>query len=419
MKREDPMEIRAVRESELEEMVKLQCLIFPPDRYESSIPSIEQYWHYIRGDPSYRLEQTRVVIVDGRIVARLRIWDRDMRIGSCSVRMGGIGGVGTHPDHRRAGYASAMMREAIEYMHSAGYGISVLFSRRAQPLYRSLGYECVPMEGVRIVPRRAVDPVKTDWQVEPFDEERDLEEVVRRYDLYNAKQSGSIVRSRAHWDTTTARLRGTLPALVVHQGDTLGGYLSWVVEGNAMHVHEVAYDRLDPSTLVALAHHLLWTCEEKQIKEIRGKIPYLHPLIDQLVEGCDGDLYLTGNSEMMLYAVNLQQFLGKLLPEWQSRLDAAHQEFAAILIGIELNDQHCVLHLDHSGTLHIQNADPVAHRLNLPGEFFWRACIGESSWSQIEPALHARGVRLLPEISTLLSVLFPQQEVVFWAPDYF
>ena len=32
--------------------------------------------------------------------------------------------------------------------------------------------------------------MKTDWQVEPFDEERDLEEVVRRYDLYNAKQSG-------------------------------------------------------------------------------------------------------------------------------------------------------------------------------------------------------------------------------------
>ena len=65
------MEIRAVRESELEEMVKLQCLIFDPDRYE-------RYWRYIRGDSSYRLEQTRVVIIDGRIVARLRIWDRDM-----------------------------------------------------------------------------------------------------------------------------------------------------------------------------------------------------------------------------------------------------------------------------------------------------------------------------------------------------
>ena len=201
-----------------------------------------------------------------------------MRIGSCSVRMGGIGGVGTHPDHRRAGYASAMMKDAIEYMHSAGYAISVLFSARAQPLYRSLGYECVPMEGVRIVPRRTVDPVKTDWQVEPFDEERDLEQVATLYNVYNAKQSGSIVRSRAHWDTTTARLRGTLPALVARHDDTLGGYLSCVVAGSAMRVDEVAYDRADPSALVALTHHLLRFCEEKQIKEIYGKIPTPSPL---------------------------------------------------------------------------------------------------------------------------------------------
>ena len=405
------MEIRAVRESELEEMVKLQCLIFDPDRYE-------RYWHYIRNDPSYHFEQTRVVIVDGRMVATLRIWDRDMRIGSRSVRMGGIGGVGTHPDHRRTGYASAMMKEAIEYMRSAGYDISVLFSSRAQPLYRSLGYESAPMEGVRIVPRRTVDSVKTDWQVEPFDEKRDLEQVVALYDAYNAKRSGAIVRSRAHWDTTIARLRGTLPAVVARHGDTLGGYLSCVVEGSAVHVDEVAYDRSDPSALVALAHHLLRVCEEKQIKEIRGEIPRRHPLIDQLVEG-GGDLYLTGNSAMMLYAVNLQQFLRKLLPEWQSRLDAAHHEFAAISIGIDLNDQHCLLDLDNSGTLQILEADRQAHRLDLPGGFFWRTWIGESSWSQLEPALHARGVRVLPEISKLLSVLFPKQEVVFWAPDYF
>lgn len=98
------MEIRSVREDELEEMIALQCRIFRPDGHK-------RYTQYIRGDSSYRLDQTRVVVVDSRIVATLRVWDRKMRIGSGVVHMGGIGGVGTHPDFRGRGYASALIRD--------------------------------------------------------------------------------------------------------------------------------------------------------------------------------------------------------------------------------------------------------------------------------------------------------------------
>ena len=408
-----PMEIRAIRESELEQMVKLQCLTFDSDRYQ-------RYWHYIRGDSSYRFEQTRVVIVDGQIAATLRIWDRDMRIGSQSVRMGGIGGVGTHPDHRRAGYASEMMKDAIDYMHSAGYEISVLISTIPQSFYRKLGYESMPMEGFRTVVRRSVvAPVETDWQVQPFDERRDLEQVVALYDMFNANQSASIVRSRAHWETMPARLRGTLPNVVARRGDTLGGYLNFEVNANTARVDEIAYHRNHPIILSALSNHLMQVCQQKKIRAIHGNLPHRHPLIDRLVEDCDGDLYLTGDSTMMFFAVNLPQLLRKLLPDWQSRLDAAHRTFDSLSISIKLNDQQRVLHLNDAGTLHILDADPNAYRLELPGEFFWRACLGESSWSQLETIMHARGIHVLPEISRLLTLLFPRQEVVFWTPDQF
>lgn len=413
------MEIRAVRDSELEEMVNVQSLIFGPAPYENNIRSIDEYRSYVEGDSDYHLKHTLVVIVDKKIVGRLRIWDREMRIGSSTVRVGGIGGVGTHPDHRRAGYASWLMKEAIQHMQSDGYEISALFSSNAQPFYRPLGYERVPTQGVRIVPRKPVNTAKTDWKIKTFNKERDLGQVSTLYDLYNSERNGSVLRSRSHWDTTTARLRGTLPALVARRNDALAGYLSCVAEGNVMRVDEVAYDHLDPSILVALTHHFLSVCEDKQIQEIHCEIPHRHPLIDQLVDGCDGDLHITGNSNMMVHIVNLQRFLRKLLPDWQCRLNAAHRKFSTISIGIDLNDQYCVLHLDNSGKLQILDNDPQAHQLELRDSLLWRVCVGESSWSQITPILAVQGVKIPPEISQLFSTLFVQQEVIFWTPDHF
>ena len=137
------VEIRAVREQELEEMIELQCLVFRPRGHE-------RYKAYIRGDSSYELEQTRVVVVDGGIVATLRVWDRTVRVGETAVRMGGIGGVGTHPDHRRRGHASAMLRDAIDWMRGRGYLTSVLFTEVATEFYRRHGWASVPMPGFRI-----------------------------------------------------------------------------------------------------------------------------------------------------------------------------------------------------------------------------------------------------------------------------
>lgn len=406
------MEIRGIREPELEEMINLQCLIFRPDGHE-------RYRQYTQGDSSYRYDQTRVVVVNGRIVATLRVWERGMRIGSCVVRMGGIGGVGTHPDCRGVGYATALMKDTIAYMRTAGYDLGVLFSAIPCEFYRKLGWASVPLAGFRVTRRRAIELDKTGWQVEPFDEDRDLEQVVALYDTYNTQQSSSLVRSRSYWDTAPARLRGVLPSVIARRGDTLGGYLNFQIEGKRANVLEVAADRTDPTILVALTDHLLRVCEEAGAEEICGDIPHQHPLADLLIEGTGGDLLLTGSTSMMLYPVNLPVLLRHILPNLQSRLDASNQKFAPVSICFEVNNQHAVLRLHDSGALQIFDTDAAAIRLTLPGRFFWRALLGESSWNQLEPTLRARGISVPTETSGLLSTLFPQQAVIFWGPDHY
>ena len=406
------MEIRGVRESELTEMIDLQCRVFRPDGHE-------RYRQYVRTDPSYRYDQSRVVVVNGQIVSTLRVWEREMRIGSIAVPMGGIGGVGTHPDHQGAGYATALMKDTIAYMRTVGYDVGVLFSAIPCAFYRKLGWGSMPLAGFRVTRRRSVELGEAEWRVEPFDEGRDLEAAIALYDRYNAKQSGSLVRVRSYWDSGPARLRAILPTVVARHGDRLGGYLNFQVNGESVNILEVAHERTQPEALTALVSYLLQVCERKGIEELHGDIPHRHPMIDLLVEGTMGDTFLTGNSAMMLYPVNLLSLFQRLLPELQIRLDAAHQTFDPVSLCFAVNDQEVVLRLQDDGTLQTFDSDEGAIRLALPGHLFWRVLLGESTWTQLEPTLHQRGIVVETEIAALLSILFPQREVIFWGPDHY
>ena len=406
------MEIRGIRESELAEMIDLQCQVFRPDGQE-------RYQQYVRTDPSYRYDQSRVVVVNGQIVSTLRVWEREMRIGSVSVPMGGIGGVGTHPDHQGAGYATALMKDTITYMQAVGYDIGVLFSAIPCAFYRKLGWASVPLAGFRVTRRVSVGLGETDWGVVPFDEERDLEDCIALYDQHNAQQSGSLVRVRSYWESGPARLREILPTVVARHGDRFGGYLNFQVGEKSANILEVAYDRTQPQALTALVSHLLQVCEREDVEELHGDIPHRHPMVNLLVEGTAGDTFLTGNSAMMLYATNLPDLFQRLLPELQARLNTANQKVTPASICFAINDQEVGLRLQDDGTLQTFDSDEGAIRLALPEHLFWRALLGESSWPQLEPTLYQGGITVDAEISTLLSVLFPQQEVIFWGPDHY
>lgn len=406
------MEIRGIRESELVEMINLQCQVFRPDGHE-------RYSQYVHTDPSYRYDQSRVVVVDGQIVSTLRVWEREMRIGSIAVPMGGIGGVGTHPDHQGAGYATALMKDTVAYMRTVGYDVGVLFSAIPCAFYRKLGWASVPLAGFRVTRRQTVELGETEWRVEPFDEGRDLEPSIALYDRYNAEQSGSLVRTRSYWNSGPAKLRDILPTVVARHGDRFGGYLNFQVGAKSVNILEVAHDRRQPHALTALVNYMLQVCEREGVADLHGDIPHRHPLVDLLVEGTAGDTFLTGNSAMMLYPVNLLSLFQRLLPELQTRLDAANQKFAPVSICFIVNEQEAGLRLHDDGTLQTFDSDEGAIRLTLPGHLFWRALLGESSWSQLEPTTHQGGIALETEIAALLSILFPQREVIFWAPDHY
>lgn len=406
------METRGLRRAEMAEMIALQCLVFRADGHE-------RYRRYILEDSSYDWEQTRVGVEDGRIVSTLRIWDRVLQVGSCGVRMGGVGGVATHPDFRGAGRGSALVSDATAYMQRSGYHIAALFSEIPCRFYRRLGWASLPRAFFRLEMGRVTPSEQHEWQVEPFIEQRDLEAVVKLYDNYNVTQSGALVRHRPYWEMAPSRIRGLLPTVVALSGGRCGGYLNYEIAGENARVLEVTSERGQPAVLAALVDQFLQVCARRGVREISGEIPHRHPLVEQLAIVTDGDLYLGGDLTMMLYAVDLAGLLGRVLPELQERLDAGIAPFAPVAFRFALNEQQCVLQLSAAGKLTVVDSVANALTLDMPASFFWRLLLGESSWKGLAPTLQTCGLLVPDAAVAVLEALFPQREVIFWGPDHF
>ena len=405
------MEIRAAKESELEQVVELCCVAFNPDGHE-------RYWQYVQGDSSYRLPQTRVVVVNDTVVSTLRVWERRMRVGASLVTMGGIGGVCTHPNYRGVGYASALMRDTIDYLRLIGCDLGVLFTIIPEAFYRQLGWISLPLHGFSVAYNSAAQAAAASaWQVTDFNPETDLDAVAALYDLTNAQQSGTIARTRAYWDMAPSRIRGVLPTVVARQNGHIGGYLNYEIDGKFVEVREVGYVPDDPTVLDALVSHFFQACEAQGVEEIGGRFPSQHPFAERLIATSDNPVTQTEYTGMMCYAVDLPVLLRRLVVGWESRIADAEEAFGPLAVKLPTpNNQQIVLRHNADGTLQIvpEDADAVDCGVNLTEADFWQLLFGEIGWEQI-----SSDASVSPEISAFLAMLFPKRDVIFWSPDQY
>ena len=413
------MEIRTVRESEVEQMIELMCLVFRPQGHE-------RYRQYMAGDSLYQRDQSRVVVVDGRIVATLRVWDKQLRVGTTPVRFGGIGNVCTHPDARGKGYATAMMEEAVRYMKETGYPISCLFTDAGNRFYHRMGYRGVPSSGFRMSQWKLAEGITSEWEVTPFDEARDLAPALELYEICNRDRSATVVRDMAYWKSGNVRARDVYPRLVARKGDVLGGYLTYEDSAGEVEILDVAH-RSEPGVLTALAGQFLGVCTRQGIETIHGLLPRRHPFVDVMLELGMGNLVSAGNSKLMLNALNMQALCEQILPELQRRLDASDLEVKAhVTVVIQVDGEECVLMLGVDRRLQLGSASASdaaavtgADKVALSGELFWRMLLGESGWGDLQSTLRERGTSVTPAGDELIRVLFPTKEPVFWMADHF
>jgi len=401
------MEIRAAHESELEQVVELNCIAFNPNQQE-------RYWQYVKGDGSYRLQQTRVVVVNDVVVSTLRIWERRMRIGDSLVTMGGIGGVCTHPKYQGVGYASALMRQTAEYFKIEGYDIGILFTIIPEDFYEKCGWTSLPLKGFNLpINIKNRNEIETAYQIRDFNLETDLDAVASIYDISNVHHSGTISRTRSYWDMEPSRIRNILPTVVAHKNGNPIVYLNYQIDGTSVDIREIGYLPNHSDVIDPLINHLLKVCEREDIETILGMFTPKHPYVERLIAEVDSEINTTTHTNMMLYAVSLTTLLRRFVVDWESKIADSDESFPKLAVKFPVvNDQQAVMCYDGNDTIQIVENDADAIQLDMNEEDFWRLLFGYISWEQANT-----GESVSDEMTAFLGLLFPKRDVIYWYPD--
>jgi aminoglycoside 2'-N-acetyltransferase I len=96
---------------------------------------------------------------DGAALCYVGVVLRDARWGDRAVRVGGIGGVKTHPASRGRGFATTAIQRALDFFHEQGdvdFGLLVC-EPGLVPFYERLGWRRFPGE-LLVTQRRATMP---------------------------------------------------------------------------------------------------------------------------------------------------------------------------------------------------------------------------------------------------------------------
>lgn len=122
---------RAVRRDELDELSELVDAIFMGRDEGTMFEQFNRLFH------PERLEQMRVVRADGRLAAHVgMVLERACLLG-CELGIATIGAVCCRAELRGRGYATALMRDAIDLARRAGASVMLISGGRG--LYRRLG----------------------------------------------------------------------------------------------------------------------------------------------------------------------------------------------------------------------------------------------------------------------------------------
>lgn len=232
-------EIRGLLETELEAHAELVHASY--HEYvlsgERSFLADPQWWlKAVTADPYYAPDQTRVMIMDGKLVASVTNYTREVHADGRLAKVSCIGSVCTHPDYRQRGLVRQVLAESIEWMESEHFGWSSLFGK--EEVYGGSGwtiltsFTCTADLRVRGKCGAEVQqwPATTD----------EVAMLVRLYDGFNENLTGPIWRNEEYW------LKRVLAGRFDQEGPTywlleLGDEVIGYYTGDDGHVREVGW----------------------------------------------------------------------------------------------------------------------------------------------------------------------------------
>jgi predicted acetyltransferase len=267
----------------------------------------------------------REMLIDGQVVAWLTVIDYQMRIGSALVRMAGIGGVETAPQHRMKGLMRILFEDTVRYMTGAGYDVSLLFG--IPNFYTKFGYAtCLPSYRVTVATRNA-ELAQADapaCQARPMQPE-DLPFVIDLYERHNIERSCSVTRTAEHFTHFPKGTHWGQPAEAVVFEDEAGrrvGYAAWDKTNERVSVIEAEAE--EAGCFGALLAEFARQAVAKRCGHITLHLPPDHSFAEYLQRfGCEWTIAYPRHADGMMRLLNQATLFDALRPELERRVMAA------------------------------------------------------------------------------------------------
>lgn len=189
--------------------------------------------------PWARTRLARLALVDdaGEVLASLKRYRYDVRVGGLDGWMTGIGAVFTPPDRRGRGHAAALIERVLDAERREGALLAALFSEIGTVYYERLGFAAIPLDECTVrVRRKAGSPA----MLVRSGDERDLPDVAAIHETRAAGARFALRRDPATIRFALARKRvfaassapGTrqVEFFVAEEGASAVAYL--VISGN-------------------------------------------------------------------------------------------------------------------------------------------------------------------------------------------
>jgi len=361
----------------------------------------------------------RELIVDGESVSRLSIVDHDMRIGSATVKMGGIGGVHTDKEHRMKGYSRRVMTDSVEYMRDEGYDMSMLFGIR--DFYPKFGYitALAMHRAAMTIPPEVLR--RPQYRTRPMTD-ADIGAVIDLYNEDNRTRTCSVVRHHGRWTHFPKGSRFRVPAtafVVEDDSGTVVAYAAFDDVPDAVNIVEVPAVRDD--VFPELVREFTRMAETANVDTIGIFAPPDHPFIEYChAYDCQLTTTFRADGDGMLRIINLRSTFEKIRPVLEARL----RRHAALAAGdgrcpslrIATDIGGVVLEMDEA-SLAIRDGDrPATCEIELPQTILTQLIVG---YRRVRSALSDDSLRAPGEAAQLAAALFPKAEPYIWAADHF
>ncbi|CAH0345473.1 GNAT family N-acetyltransferase [Bacillus sp. CECT 9360] len=176
------------------------------------------------------------VLENDSVAAKLHLLSLEVFMGEKALKMGGIAGVATYPEHRRKGHVNELLSHSLQFMKDNGHSISMLHPFSV-PFYRKYGWELfanrlkVTLKKADLVMKEQVTGI-----VNRFDEESHPEAIERVYNQFAKPFNGMLARDKDWW--TNAIYGGSKGAVYFNKESNATGYMIYEIKDRKMTIAE-------------------------------------------------------------------------------------------------------------------------------------------------------------------------------------